>query len=161
MRLTIASVLMTAVLVVSVIGLATACAHKPTQNQAIAIETFAAAAVSIAVQRDTNDSAVWARRAQLIVSVADQLRPLASDEAVSVVALTAAVGPLLDQANLQPGERLAGNALVAALARVIDANTSPEAPLAVTVVMVLDAVKASAQVYIPLGATPPTAHSIF
>lgn len=132
------------------------CAAKPTPTQAIGIDALTSTAVAITVQRDSSDAAVWAKRARLIVSLASQLRPLASDEAVSVSALAAVVGPLLDQAKLLPGERIAANALVAALSTVIDANTNPDTPAAATVVMVLDSAVRAASVYIPLS-QPDTA----
>lgn len=137
-----------------------ACATKPTPTQQVGLDALTAAAVAITVQRDTSDPAVWSKRAALIVSVASQVRPLATDETVSVPALAAAVGPLLDQAKLAPGERVAANTLVTALATVIEANTSPDSPTAATVAAVLDSAVKAASVYLPMG-PQPTASTIF
>lgn len=156
MRSTIAAGILSGLLVLTLYGLA-GCATKPTQTGAIAIDATVGAAVAITVQRDTSDPAVWAKRARLITSVVETVRPLATGDAVSVPALAAAVGPLLDKANLKPAERIAANSLVTALVLVIDANTAPDSPQAVTVVMVLDSVSKAAAVYLNLDTVPPAA----
>lgn len=147
---TLVGLLVTGLAILSLQG----CATKPTPTQTVGLDALTAAAVAITVQRDTSDPDVWAKRARLIVSVAAQLKPLATDEAVSVPALAAAVGPLLDRAKLAPGERIAANTLVASLATVIDANTAPDTPAAATVAVVLDSAVKAASVYIPLEAKP-------
>lgn len=149
-----------AALVVVMCGVLSACKTVPSTNQRIGINATVAAAVAITVQRDTSDPAVWAKRAGLIVSVAEAVRPLTTDEMVSLPAIAAAVGPLLDKAKLAPGERIAANTLVVALSQVIEANTAPDSPVAVTVAEVLDALVENARVYIPLDAPKPTA-SVF
>lgn len=160
MRATIAALVMCAVLVGTMLGVV-GCATKPTTTGAIAIDATIGAAVAIAVQRDSSDPAVWAKRAKLIASVVETVRPLATSDSVSVPALAAAVGPLLDRANLQPAERIAANSLVTALVLVIDANTAPDSPQAVTVVMVLDSVSKAAAVYLNLGQSAPPSASVF
>lgn len=138
-------------------GVVAACKTAPTPTQAIGIDAGVQAAVAIAVQNGTSDPAVWAKRARLILSVIEQVRPLASGEAVSVPALAAAVGPVLDKAKLQPAERIAANGLVSALALVIDANVNPSNPTAVTVVAALDSAAKAASVYAALAPpAPPT-----
>lgn len=143
--------LMVAALAGSLFGLLTSCKTTPTAAQAVGIDAGVQAAVAIAVQQGTSDPAVWARRGQLILAVIAQVRPLASDEAVSVAALTAAVTPLLDQTKLQPAERIAANGLVSALALIIDANVDPKNPTAVTVVAALDSAAKAAAVYAKLA----------
>lgn len=130
----------------------TGCKTAPTQSQRIGIEASVAAAVAIGVQRDSSDPAVWAKRARLVVSVADAVRPLATDEAVSLPAIASAVGAELDKAKLDPAERIAANSFVLALSRLIDANTDPASPVVVTVRMVIEAARANALVYVPLEA---------
>jgi len=137
------------------------CATKPTPTQQLGLDALTSAAVSITVQSNSNDPAVWAKRARLIVSVAHQLEPLATDETVSVPALAAAVGPLLDKADLAPAERIAANTLVTALATVIDANTNPDTPAAATVAAVLASAIRAASVYAPLGAPEASPSTIF
>lgn len=137
------------------------CATKPTPTQQLGLDALTSVAVSITVQRDSADPAVWAKRARLILSVAHQLEPLATDEAVSVPALAAAVGPLLDQAKLAPAERIAANTLVNALATVIDANTNPDSPAAATVAAVLASAIRAASVYAPLGGPEASPSTIF
>lgn len=148
---------LTAVVCLSLFG----CATKPTPTQQIGLDALTSAAVSITVQRDSSDPAVWAKRARLILAVVRQVEPLATDEAVSVPALAAAVGPLLDQAKLAPAERIAANSLVTALATVIDANTSPDTPTAATVAAVLASAVRAASVYAPLGAPEASPSTIF
>lgn len=146
----LAGMLVAAVALVALPG----CATKPTPTQQVGLDALTAAAVAITVQRETSDPAVWAKRARLIVSVAHELEPLATADAVSVPALAAAVGPLLDKANLAPGERVAANSLVLALATVIDANTNPDTPAAATVAAVLDSAVKAASVYVPMAPAP-------
>jgi hypothetical protein len=148
------------VAVLALVGLF-GCATKPTPTQQLGLDALTSAAVSITVQRDSSDPAVWAKRARLILSVAHQLEPLATDEAVSVPALAAAVGPLLDQAKLAPAERIAANTLVTALATVIDANTNPDNPAAATVAAVLASAIRAASVYAPLGEPEASPSTIF
>jgi len=148
------------VAVLALVGLF-GCATKPTPTQQLGLDALTSAAVSITVQRDSSDPAVWAKRARLILSVAHQLEPLATDEAVSVPALAAAVGPLLDQAKLAPAERIAANTLVTALATVIDANTNPDNPTAATVAAVLASAIRAASVYAPLGGPEASPLTIF
>lgn len=149
-----AALALSAALVATMLGVV-GCATKPTATATIAIDSTVGAAVAIAVQRESSDPAVWAKRARTILAVVEVVRPLASDEAVSVPALAAAVGPVLDKAKLQPAERIAANGLVSALALIIDANTAPDSPQAASVVMVLDAVTKAAAVYTNLGSTAP------
>lgn len=126
------------------------CKTTPTPTQAVVLDSTVSAAVAIALQRETADPAVWAKRARILLDVVTAVRPLADDEAVSLPALTAAVFPVLDRANLKPSERIAANSLVSALALVIDANTPPDSPVAVTVRSVLDSAARAAAVYVKL-----------
>lgn len=132
------------------------CATQPTANERVGINAAVAAAVAITVQHNSNDPTVWAQRAQLIVSVGEAVKPLATSETVSLPAVAAAVGPLLDRANLAPGERIAANQLVIALSQVIEANTTGTSPVAVTVADVLDSAIENARVYVPLTSKPST-----
>lgn len=132
----------------------TGCKTTPTANERVGINAAVAAAVAITVQRGTSDPAVWATRAGLIVSVANAVKPLATDDAVSLPAIASAVGPLLDKAQLAPGERIAANQLVIALSQVIEANTDAASPVAVSIADVLNAAIENARVYVPLTATP-------
>jgi len=132
------------------------CKTVPTANERVGINAAVAAAVAITVQRNTNDPAVWAQRAQLIVGIGEAVKPLATTEAVSLPAVAAAVGPLLDKANLDPGERIAANQLVIALSQVIEANTNPDAATTATVAQVIDAAIENARVYVPLPAKSST-----
>lgn len=148
------------VALVAVVGLL-GCATKPSPAQQVGLDALTSAAVAITVQGNSSDPAVWAKRARLILSVAHEIEPLATDEAVSVPALAAAVGPLLDKAKLDPAERIAANTLLTALATVIDANTNPDSPAAATVAAVLASAIKAASVYVPLGGPEASPSTIF
>lgn len=149
MRHIFASIVMVCALSGVLCGLA-ACATAPTQTQAIALDAGIQAAVAFRVQHGTEDVTVWASRARVIVSIADQVRPLATADTVSVPQLAQAVNALIAQTNLKPDERAEASILVQTIARLIDANIDPANPTAVTVLAALDSVRSAAAVYLPL-----------
>lgn len=125
------------------------CASTPTQNQQVGAAVLIDAAVGYAVQNGTSDATVWAERAVKIVSIAHALQAVASDQTVTLVSLTAALNPLLDQAKLKPAERLAANTLVATLSQLIEQKKDQTSPTVITIQLVLKDVVDAASVYLP------------
>lgn len=125
------------------------CSTTPTQNQQIGAAVLIDAAVGYAVQNGTSDAAVWAERAGKVVSIAHSLQAIASNDSVTLVSLTAALMPLLDQAQLAPAERLAANTLVATLAQLIEQKKDQTSPTVITIQLVLKDVIDAASVYLP------------
>lgn len=126
------------------------CKTTPTANQQLGLAVLVDAAVGIAVQNGSQDPAVWAERAAKVLSIAKQLQAIDQGEVATLPALTAALGPLIDQAKLAPAERLAANALITALAQVIQQNANNASlPTQAAIQIVLADVIMAASVYVP------------
>lgn len=124
------------------------CASNPTATQnelkGIGIDL----AVAAAIQEGTDNSADWSERASRIVKIATQLEAVASADSTTLVAVTEAVKPLLDQAGLSPIERVAANRLVALLSEEIKARVPVDSQAVVQIRAVLAEVKSVASAYL-------------
>lgn len=136
-----------AALVAAVLALA-ACTTAPTATQAVSITAVVGGAVSFEVTKNSSDPAVWSARATKIVGIATQLKAVGSKEMVSARAIITALQPLLAAAHLQPNEITAANALVVALAPLIDQNIKPGDPRVVNTLQVIQYVIDAASVYV-------------
>lgn len=125
--------------------------NPPTPLQQTGVTVLVSAAVAVHVQRGSQDAAVWAKRAGQILDVAKQLQSLEQGTVATLPALVAALGPLIERANLSPGERLAANSLTLALAQLIEANRRPGSTEEASIRLVLQTVVDAASVYVPLA----------
>lgn len=123
------------------------CQTTPTANQQLAIDTGVNAAVAILIQNGTQDPTIWRARAERTLAIVDQLQTVASSNTVSVSDLLQALSPLLDQAHLQPGERIAANQLIATLTAEVNRRIDPTNPAAVEIRHVLDLVHTAVSYY--------------
>jgi len=129
------------------------CTTTPTANEQMATTVLIDAAVGVAVQNGSKDPAVWSQRAFRIVSIAGQLQALDTGKTATLPALTQALQPLLQQANLGPADQLAANALIAALSQLIQQNINNlNLNTQQVIQQVLSEVITAASVYIPTGA---------
>lgn len=124
-----------------------ACALTPAQNAAVSV--LVDAAVGVAVQHDTKDPAVMAKRAAQVVSIAGQLKALDGGVIATLPLVTAALQPLLVKANLGPADLLAANVLVAALSQVINAQVNPSSGQTAAIQTILQDVITAASLYLP------------
>ncbi len=146
------SIVLGAVLAMCMTGMH-ACSSQPTQLQQTGVTVLVTAAVAVHIQRGTQDATVWAKRAGQILDVAKQLQALEQGTVATLPALTQALTPLIERANLSPGERLAANSLTLALAQLIEANRRPGSTEEASIRLVLQTVVDAASVYVPLA--PP------
>lgn len=148
-----ASILLGAALALCLSGMH-GCSSQPTSAvQQTGITVLVSAAVAVTVQKGTQNPEIWAKRAGTILSVAKQLQGLEQGTVATLPALTAALQPLIDKANLSPGERLEANTLTLALAQLIEANRRPDRDEQASIKLVLQTVVQAASVYVPLNAT--------
>lgn len=127
--------------------------NPPTPLQQTGVTVLVSAAVAVHVQRGTQDAATWAKRAGTILDVAHQLQGLEAGTVATLPALTQALAPLIERANLSPGERLAANSLTLALAQLIEANRRPGSTEEASIRLVLQTVVDAASVYVALATT--------
>jgi len=143
LRLIVLSVLAASTLLVG-------CKTTPTSNQQLSLVILVDAAVGITVQNGSKDPAAWAERAAKVLSIARQLQAIEQGQIATLPALTAALAPLIAQAQLAPAEQLAANTLIAALAQVIQQNAgNVNLPTQATIQLILSNVILAASVYIP------------
>lgn len=129
-----------------------ACSSQPTTPlQQTGITVLVSAAVAVHVQRGTQDAATWAKRAEQVRDMAKQLQSLEQGTVATLPALSQALTPLIEKANLSPGERLAANSLTVVLAQLIEANRRPGSTEEASIRLVLQTVVDAAGVYVPLA----------
>lgn len=127
--------------------LLTACTLISPRQQA-GIDLLIQGAVIAAVHHDGGDNAEWHARALKIITVAKYAkRILDKDETVAVSAIVDALTPAIARLRLTPGEQLAADLLVQALAQIAQHKLPPDAPTTTTIKHVLDVVIATADIY--------------
>lgn len=124
------------------------CATNPTSTQTELANTAIDLAVAVAIQEGTDNAADWQVRAVRVMSIASQLEAVASADSATLVAVTNAVGPLLNKAGLSPVERVAANRLVILLANEIKRRVPADSQAVVQIRAVLAEVKSVASAYL-------------
>lgn len=118
-------------------------------GQQVAVTVLVDAAVGVAVQNGSSDTAVWGKRATTIVAIATQLKTLDQGAIATLPLVTAALQPLILKANLGPAEMLAANVLVGALSQFIAAKVPANGTQTTAIQLVLSDVITAASVYLP------------
>lgn len=119
----------------------------------IALQTVTTVAVSRVIERDNATAAEKQKRAQRIVSVAVALQNAGDDALASLPAITQALAPLLDKADLNPLERAQADILARELVLAALEQTDASKYLATVNLLLADVIRI-ASYYLP--AASPT-----
>ena len=150
----------TKIALVCLLALTAGCASNPTTGPNAplynaATQLVASAAVRETVTRGHASQEVIEARAGRIVTIAQTLKALGSDDLATLPAVTIALNGLLDKAGLDPHERLQADILAKALLAAVGDRVDVADRLA-SINLVLDAVISSAMLYLPEAAPAPT-----
>lgn len=110
-------------------------------------------AVGNVVRKGTNDPAVWAERAGKIVTIAQEVEALGTDQVATVPEVLAALTPIMAKAHLAPDEQATADILVTELVAVAN-QQKDAASIKATIHLILSDVIASAQLYVPVSSSP-------